>query len=115
MNFTPFQNGRHSKVSGEEKETNRGSSNFKDVVTADVLQSREKKVTAPKETKARFEDRLKAGKNRWSLRVNCKLDVISLLSRTQSGLWVRFVDFLEDLVTVSGVLNFALSMELGSC
>ncbi|KAE7998754.1 hypothetical protein FH972_003265 [Carpinus fangiana] len=38
---------------------------LKDVVTADVLQSRDKKVTAAKETKARFEDRFKAGKNRW--------------------------------------------------
>ena len=38
---------------------------LKDVITADVLQSRDKKVTAAKETKARFEDRFKAGKNRW--------------------------------------------------
>ena len=38
---------------------------LKDVVTVDALQSRDKKVTASKETKARFEDRFKSGKNRW--------------------------------------------------
>ncbi|MFS7958644.1 putative ribosomal protein L27e [Helianthus anomalus] len=40
---------------------------LKDVVTADVLTSRDKKVTACKETKARFEERFKTGKNRWFL------------------------------------------------
>ncbi|KAJ9707959.1 hypothetical protein PVL29_000158 [Vitis rotundifolia] len=38
---------------------------LKDVVTIDALQSRDKKVTAAKETKARFEERFKTGKNRW--------------------------------------------------
>ncbi|KAI3921422.1 hypothetical protein MKW98_013356 [Papaver atlanticum] len=38
---------------------------LKDVVTLDVLTTRDKKVTAAKETKKRFEDRFKAGKNRW--------------------------------------------------
>ncbi|KAL0009499.1 hypothetical protein SO802_011001 [Lithocarpus litseifolius] len=38
---------------------------LKDVVSVDALQSRDKKVTAAKETKARFEDRFKSGKNRW--------------------------------------------------
>ncbi|KAJ0764083.1 putative ribosomal protein L27e [Helianthus annuus] len=38
---------------------------LKDVVTVDALQSRDKKVTACKETKARFEERFKTGKNRW--------------------------------------------------
>ncbi|CAK9174970.1 unnamed protein product [Ilex paraguariensis] len=38
---------------------------LKDVVTPDVLQSRDKKITAAKETKARFEERFKSGKNRW--------------------------------------------------
>ncbi|KVI05053.1 KOW-like protein [Cynara cardunculus var. scolymus] len=38
---------------------------LKDVVTVDTLQSRDKKVTACKETKARFEERFKSGKNRW--------------------------------------------------
>ena len=38
---------------------------LKDIVSADALQSRDKKVTAAKETKARFEDRFKSGKNRW--------------------------------------------------
>lgn len=38
---------------------------LKDVVTVDALQSRDKKVTAAKETKARFEERFKTGKNRW--------------------------------------------------
>ncbi|MQL86492.1 hypothetical protein Taro_019024 [Colocasia esculenta] len=37
---------------------------LKDVVTPDVLQSKDKKVTACKETKARFEERFKTGKNR---------------------------------------------------
>ncbi|CBI27167.3 unnamed protein product, partial [Vitis vinifera] len=36
---------------------------LKDVVTVDALQSRDKKVTAAKETKARFEERFKTGKN----------------------------------------------------
>ncbi|KAL8550838.1 hypothetical protein ACS0TY_000063 [Phlomoides rotata] len=38
---------------------------LKDVVTPDCLQSRDKKVTAAKETKARFEEHFKTGKNRW--------------------------------------------------
>ncbi|GAB4854763.1 60S ribosomal protein L27-3 [Ancistrocladus abbreviatus] len=38
---------------------------LKDIVTADALQSRDKKVTAAKETKSRFEERFKTGKNRW--------------------------------------------------
>ncbi|KAL9660048.1 hypothetical protein QQ045_024858 [Rhodiola kirilowii] len=38
---------------------------LKDVVTPDALQSRDKKVTAAKEAKARFEERFKTGKNRW--------------------------------------------------
>ncbi|KAJ8747802.1 hypothetical protein K2173_006963 [Erythroxylum novogranatense] len=38
---------------------------LKDVVNADVLQSRDKKVVAAKETKARLEERFKTGKNRW--------------------------------------------------
>ncbi|KAI8556589.1 hypothetical protein RHMOL_Rhmol05G0266000 [Rhododendron molle] len=38
---------------------------LKDVVSVDSLQSRDKKVTAAKEIKARFEERFKTGKNRW--------------------------------------------------
>ncbi|RRT72978.1 hypothetical protein GW17_00054295 [Ensete ventricosum] len=38
---------------------------LKDVVTVDALQSRDKKVSACKETKARLEERFKTGKNRW--------------------------------------------------
>ncbi|MQL83953.1 hypothetical protein Taro_016461 [Colocasia esculenta] len=38
---------------------------LKDVVTPDVLQSKDKEVIACKETKARFEERFKTGKNRW--------------------------------------------------
>ncbi|CAM8894020.1 unnamed protein product [Rhodiola kirilowii] len=38
---------------------------LKDVVTPDVLQSKDKKVTAAKEAKSRFEERFKTGKNRW--------------------------------------------------
>ncbi|XXG68910.1 hypothetical protein AAC387_Pa06g1896 [Persea americana] len=38
---------------------------LKDVVTVDALHSRDAKVTAAKETKARFEERFKTGKNRW--------------------------------------------------
>jgi large subunit ribosomal protein L27e len=38
---------------------------LKEVVTGDVLQSKDKKVTALKEAKKRFEDRFKTGKNRW--------------------------------------------------
>lgn len=38
---------------------------LKEVATVDALQSRDKKVTAAKEIKARLEDRFKAGKNRW--------------------------------------------------
>ncbi|XP_027170680.1 60S ribosomal protein L27-3 [Coffea eugenioides] len=38
---------------------------LKDIVTGDCLQSRDKKVTAAKEAKTRFEERFKTGKNRW--------------------------------------------------
>ncbi|RVW75580.1 60S ribosomal protein L27 [Vitis vinifera] len=38
---------------------------LKDVVSPDVLQSRDKKVTAAKETKKKLEERFKTGKNRW--------------------------------------------------
>ncbi|KAL2458401.1 60S ribosomal protein L27-2 [Abeliophyllum distichum] len=38
---------------------------LKDLVTLDYLHSRYKKVTATKETKVRFKERLKTGKNRW--------------------------------------------------
>ncbi|GAY32493.1 hypothetical protein CUMW_002640 [Citrus unshiu] len=38
---------------------------LKDVVSADSLQSKDKKVTACKETKKRLEERFKTGKNRW--------------------------------------------------
>ncbi|XP_078438813.1 large ribosomal subunit protein eL27-like [Wolffia australiana] len=38
---------------------------LKDAVTGDSLESRDKKVTACKEVKARFEERFKTGKNRW--------------------------------------------------
>ncbi|GMH11563.1 hypothetical protein Nepgr_013404 [Nepenthes gracilis] len=38
---------------------------LKDVVTIDAFQSHDKKVTAAKEVKARFEERFKTGKNRW--------------------------------------------------
>ncbi|KAL9234842.1 hypothetical protein vseg_009665 [Gypsophila vaccaria] len=38
---------------------------LKDVVTGDVLSTRDKKVTAAKEVKGRFEERFKSGKNRW--------------------------------------------------
>ncbi|KAK9152440.1 hypothetical protein Syun_010749 [Stephania yunnanensis] len=38
---------------------------LKDVVTLDALHSKDKKVTAAKEAKARFEERFKTGKNRW--------------------------------------------------
>ncbi|KAK6934814.1 Ribosomal protein L27e [Dillenia turbinata] len=38
---------------------------LKDVVSPDVLQSRDKKVTAAKAVKAKFEERFKTGKNRW--------------------------------------------------
>ncbi|CAH9122382.1 unnamed protein product [Cuscuta epithymum] len=38
---------------------------LKDIITLDCLQSRDKKVTAAKEAKARFEERFKSGKNRW--------------------------------------------------
>ncbi|KAG9141239.1 hypothetical protein Leryth_001708 [Lithospermum erythrorhizon] len=38
---------------------------LKDVVTAEALQSRDKKVAALKEVKGRFEERFKTGKNRW--------------------------------------------------
>ncbi|KAM7278671.1 hypothetical protein ACFE04_005805 [Oxalis oulophora] len=38
---------------------------LKEVVTSDVLATKEKKVSAMKETKSRFEQRFKTGKNRW--------------------------------------------------
>ncbi|CAA6661125.1 unnamed protein product [Spirodela intermedia] len=38
---------------------------LKDAITGDALESRDKKVTACKEIKARFEERFKTGKNRW--------------------------------------------------
>ncbi|KAK3227317.1 hypothetical protein Dsin_007179 [Dipteronia sinensis] len=38
---------------------------LKDIVTTDSLQSKDKKVTSSKETKKRFEERFKTGKNRW--------------------------------------------------
>ncbi|KAJ1385686.1 Translation protein SH3-like domain superfamily [Sesbania bispinosa] len=38
---------------------------LKDAVAPDVLHSKDKKVAALKETKKRFEDRFKTGKNRW--------------------------------------------------
>ncbi|KAM7267931.1 hypothetical protein ACFE04_010097 [Oxalis oulophora] len=38
---------------------------LKDVVNTDVLLTKEKKVGANKETKKRFEERFKTGKNRW--------------------------------------------------
>ncbi|KAJ1690829.1 hypothetical protein LUZ63_014984 [Rhynchospora breviuscula] len=38
---------------------------LKDVVTADALSTRDKKVAACKETKKRLEERFKTGKNRW--------------------------------------------------
>ncbi|KAL3742539.1 60S ribosomal protein L27 [Eucalyptus grandis] len=38
---------------------------LKDVVNPDCLQSKDKKVTAAKETKKRLEERFKTGKNRW--------------------------------------------------
>ncbi|KAG9438926.1 hypothetical protein H6P81_019091 [Aristolochia fimbriata] len=38
---------------------------LKDVVSIDAFQSRDKKVAAAKETKAKLEERFKTGKNRW--------------------------------------------------
>ncbi|CAK7345224.1 unnamed protein product [Dovyalis caffra] len=38
---------------------------LKDTVSPDCLTTKDKKVTACKETKARFEERFKTGKNRW--------------------------------------------------
>ncbi|KAJ3685475.1 hypothetical protein LUZ61_014639 [Rhynchospora tenuis] len=38
---------------------------LKDVVTADALSTRDKKIAACKETKKRLEERFKTGKNRW--------------------------------------------------
>ncbi|CAN1259902.1 60S ribosomal protein L27-2 [Linum perenne] len=38
---------------------------LKEVVTPDVLQTKDKKVTAAKEVKAKLEERFKTGKNRW--------------------------------------------------
>ncbi|KAJ6869976.1 60S ribosomal protein L27-like [Populus alba x Populus x berolinensis] len=36
-----------------------------DAVTAESLTTKDKKVTACKDTKAKFEERFKTGKNRW--------------------------------------------------
>ncbi|KAG5252544.1 60S ribosomal protein [Salix suchowensis] len=38
---------------------------LKDVVATDSLATKDKKITACKETKAKFEERFKTGKNRW--------------------------------------------------
>ncbi|KAL5544179.1 hypothetical protein UlMin_007963 [Ulmus minor] len=38
---------------------------LKDVVSHDALQSNDMKVTVLKETKKRFEEKFKTGKNRW--------------------------------------------------
>lgn len=38
---------------------------LKDLINPDVLQTKDKKVTAAKETKRRLEERFKTGKNRW--------------------------------------------------
>ncbi|KAM1688579.1 hypothetical protein FF2_035834 [Malus domestica] len=38
---------------------------LKEVATVDSLQTRDKKVAAAKEVKARLEERFKSGKNRW--------------------------------------------------
>ncbi|KAK4789890.1 hypothetical protein SAY86_017194 [Trapa natans] len=38
---------------------------LKDVVSGDCLQSKDKKVSAARETKKRFEERFKTGKNKW--------------------------------------------------
>ncbi|KAM7254095.1 hypothetical protein ACFE04_031777 [Oxalis oulophora] len=38
---------------------------LKEVVTNDVLVTKDKKIAAAKETKKRFEERFKTGKNRW--------------------------------------------------
>ncbi|CAL5183084.1 unnamed protein product [Lathyrus oleraceus] len=44
---------------------------LKDAVVPDVLQSKDKKVTALKETKKRLEERFKTGKNRKRIKKNC--------------------------------------------
>jgi len=38
---------------------------LKEVATLDALKSKDKKVTALKEAKAKLEERFKTGKNRW--------------------------------------------------
>ncbi|ERN01998.1 60S ribosomal protein L27-3 [Amborella trichopoda] len=38
---------------------------LKDIITLEILQSHDKKVTTAKEAKAGFEERFKNGKNRW--------------------------------------------------
>ncbi|KAG6532804.1 hypothetical protein ZIOFF_006657 [Zingiber officinale] len=54
---------------------------LKDTVTLDALQSRDKKVSASKETKARFEERFKTGKNRWFFtKLSCHVDQPSVES-----------------------------------
>lgn len=54
---------------------------LKDIITPDVLESKskDKKVTAAKETKARFEERFKTGKNRWFFTKLRFWDVINVL------------------------------------
>ncbi|KAL6130861.1 hypothetical protein ACLB2K_069239 [Fragaria x ananassa] len=55
--------GLGEEVDGEAVREARGS--LKKVVTPDVLTSKDKKVTALKETKKRFGERFKTGKNMW--------------------------------------------------
>ncbi|KAG6744582.1 hypothetical protein POTOM_051218 [Populus tomentosa] len=49
---------------------------LKDAVTAESLTTKDKKVTACKDTKARFEERFKTGKNRWSIIIAFKIDCL---------------------------------------
>ncbi|KAK3042597.1 hypothetical protein RJ639_000849 [Escallonia herrerae] len=73
---------------------------LKDVVTPDVLQSRDKKVTAAKEVKARFEERFKTGKNRW---------FFSKLRRNYSNSFLlpaaSLVNLLQGAATLSGMVE----------
>ncbi|GLU18005.1 hypothetical protein SLE2022_343280 [Rubroshorea leprosula] len=57
---------------------------LKDVVTADALQSRDKKVTTGKEIKKRFEERFKTGKNRWFF------SKLSILVTHYMSFWMLF-------------------------
>ncbi|KAJ4869461.1 60S ribosomal protein L27-3 [Raphanus sativus] len=63
---------------------------LKEVATLDALSSKDKKVAALKEAKAKLEERFKTGKNRWFF---TKLSFASLLlSLTQlgaSGRWIK--------------------------